>query len=144
MLNRIDLRRNFHGWDYRRYVVQKSKIVTPQEEFAYTQSKIQQNFSNFSAWHYRSKLLPLSFPLEDIKRLDNQIANDLEFVQNAVFTEPADQSAWLYQRFLFGHHRFPSPMLCKSFLSKSKGFVKMILIFSGPLRVLWIRLILVW
>ncbi|TPX32726.1 hypothetical protein SmJEL517_g04199 [Synchytrium microbalum] len=47
--------RNFHGWDYRRYVMQASGgIRSPQEEFKYTSKKIEQNFSNYSAWHYRT------------------------------------------------------------------------------------------
>lgn len=29
------------------------------------------------------------------------MVKDVEFVRNAIFTEPADQSAWLYQRFVF-------------------------------------------
>jgi geranylgeranyl transferase type-2 subunit alpha len=91
--------RNFHGWDYRRYVVSKSRISTPKQEFEYTTRKIHQNFSNFSAWHYRSKVMQSAFPDNDSYHA--QIKSDVELVRNAIFTEPRDQSAWLYQRYLF-------------------------------------------
>jgi geranylgeranyl transferase type-2 subunit alpha len=91
--------RNFHGWDYRRYVMGQSKISLPREEFEFTTQKIRQNFSNFSAWHYRSKLIPVAFTPKEQAEI---ISKDLEFVRNAIFTEPRDQSAWLYQRYLLG------------------------------------------
>lgn len=47
-----------HGWDYRRHILASApSISTKQKEFDYTTSKIMSSFSNFSAWHYRSKLL---------------------------------------------------------------------------------------
>lgn len=71
--------RNFHGWHYRRYVVQhiekNAKIGKTEEqeqlaelsiqltEFAYTTSKINKNISNFSAWHNRTKIVPKIFKL---------------------------------------------------------------------------------
>ncbi|KAI8907237.1 hypothetical protein EDD86DRAFT_227836, partial [Gorgonomyces haynaldii] len=85
--------RNFHGWDYRRWVVKEGKI---EGEFEYTTQKINENFSNFSAWHYRSKLMPHQPDVAE------QIEHDFEMVRNAIYTEPGDQSAWLYQRWLLG------------------------------------------
>jgi len=47
------------AWNYRRYVLASMPIPRPEtSELAYTSKKIQANFSNFSAWHQRSKVLP--------------------------------------------------------------------------------------
>jgi geranylgeranyl transferase type-2 subunit alpha len=132
--------RNFHCWNYRRFIVglilggqmdgswntEDSDVImgaqivvhrkgllpsttttttlTPHErstiiqaEWDYTSEKIQQNFSNFSAFDYRSKLFPL------LLRKGNEedfIKNELDLVHNAIFTEPDDQTAWWYHRFL--------------------------------------------
>lgn len=70
--------RNFHGWQYRRFVVENlgkrsTKEVSDKtlatavllkisiNEYKYTTSKINSNISNFSAWHNRSKLIPKIF-----------------------------------------------------------------------------------
>lgn len=55
--------RNFHGWGYRRTVV--DKLESPllngktmcRDEYDYTTKMIGQNLSNFSAWHNRSRLI---------------------------------------------------------------------------------------
>lgn len=46
-----------HAWDYRRYVLASMPVKRPElDELAYTTRKIEANFSNFSAWHQRSKV----------------------------------------------------------------------------------------
>jgi len=92
--------RNFHAWNYRRYVLASMPVKrSEQSELAYTTRKIEANFSNFSAWHQRSKVLT---SLWDAGKLDPVKSRDEEFdlVKNAMYTDPADQSVWIYHRWL--------------------------------------------
>jgi len=93
-----------HCWDYRRYICKK--IGRPDaDEFKYTLTKINQQFSNYSAWHLRSELLPRIFP--DSAERQKALAVEFKLVTDATFTSPEDQSAWLYQRWLIGKSTHP-------------------------------------
>jgi geranylgeranyl transferase type-2 subunit alpha len=85
---------------------QKQLVLT---EWAFTQYKIQENFSNGSAFHYRSKLLPLLVEIRGNNDKDTTSAvsteqqmlqEELDLVKNAMFTEPDDQTAWWYMVYL--------------------------------------------
>lgn len=86
--------RNFHCWNYRRAIHSRSDIP-PEHEFQFSTDKIQENFSNYSAFHHRS--IYLKETSTDIEEL---IESESSIVENAIFTEPDDQSAWWYQQFL--------------------------------------------
>ncbi|KAJ6606532.1 hypothetical protein DFH09DRAFT_1299764 [Mycena vulgaris] len=114
--------RNFHAWRYRRYVLANMPVARPETaELAYTTRKIESNFSNFSAWHHRSKLLSSlwgSGKLDYFKSkeegkscvlfiplgLDDNLGlfSEFELVRNAMYTDPNDQSVWIYHRWLMG------------------------------------------
>ncbi|CCM02932.1 uncharacterized protein FIBRA_05047 [Fibroporia radiculosa] len=94
--------RNFLAWNYRRYVLSSMPVKRPEQtELAYTTRKIEANFSNFSAWHQRSKVLT---SLWDQGKLSPEICREKEFdlVKNAMYTDPGDQSVWIYHRWLVG------------------------------------------
>ena len=107
----------------------KTVIMLPKEEideiisneWNFTRSKIHDNFSNGSAFHYRSKLLPLmlesrlpsshSVGSEEITGCQSPTARYKEslvlareewenILLNAIFTEPDDQTPWWYHRFI--------------------------------------------
>lgn len=54
----VNTKQQVHAWDYRRYVLASMPTKLPEKkELAYTLKKIEENFSNFSAWHQRTKVL---------------------------------------------------------------------------------------
>ncbi|ETW85709.1 hypothetical protein HETIRDRAFT_470846 [Heterobasidion irregulare TC 32-1] len=97
--------RNFLAWGYRRYVLASMPVRRPEiVELASTTRKIEANFSNFSAWHQRTKVLA---SLWDSGKLDkhSSLQQEFDLVQNAMYTDPNDQSVWLYHRWLIGTGR---------------------------------------
>ena len=52
-----------HCWHYRRFVAAGS-CATTASELAFTRAKIDQSFSNYSAWHQRSLLLLALTPID--------------------------------------------------------------------------------
>lgn len=123
--------RNFHTWDYKRYVVEKAQ-VSKEEELDFCTEKIKVNFSNYSSWHHRSLLLPALYPYQgDAKpkrpMSEEKLKEELEMVLTAAFTDPYDSSAWFYQRWLLGYSH-PELAVCAFRASKDK----MVLSFTKP------------
>lgn len=96
--------RNFHCWDYRSYIsdVMGADI---EKELEFTTDKIRNNFSNFSAWHRRHKLFLKGLQMDqaDLPRSCNLLLvwnQEYEMILNALYTDPNDQSPWLYHNWL--------------------------------------------
>ena len=86
-----------------------------ENEWNFTTEKIHQNFSNGSAFHYRTKLLPLllwcynnSHNNDNKTKLD-LVREEMELIRNAIFTEPDDQTSWWYFRFILS---WANPLTC--------------------------------
>ncbi|GFF37302.1 hypothetical protein IFM46972_05172 [Aspergillus udagawae] len=103
--------RNFHGWGYRRFVVESLENLAPEDqevrsmaqgEFEYAKKMIGTNLSNFSAWHYRTKLIQRLLSEQSAsdetrkKMLDDGIA-ELDLIHRAL-CDPYDQSLWFYHQ----------------------------------------------
>ena len=99
--------RNFHCWNYRVKILslisiyfQKNFPKFIEDELKFTIEKVTMNFSNFSAWLYRSKLIPIYFVQHNIKWNTKEaldfFKNDLELIKKAIYTDPKDQSPWNY------------------------------------------------
>lgn len=65
--------RAVHAWNYRRYILASAPDRRPEAaELAYTTRKIEANFSNFSAWHQRSKILASMWAKGELKDEDSR------------------------------------------------------------------------
>ena len=108
-----------HGWDYRRYIIRQLDLVDreatdkvldrAQTEFDFTTNKIHKSFSNYSAWHNRSTLLGTLAVAMTEEEKASIVDNEFDLVKNAIYTDPEDQSAWLYDLWLIGRGNATCP-----------------------------------
>ncbi|KAL3479858.1 hypothetical protein BJX99DRAFT_221339 [Aspergillus californicus] len=100
--------RNFHGWGYRRFVVETLETFPSEEEndkslthaeFEYAKKMIGTNLSNFSAWHYRTKLIQrlLNEKSASDEERKQMLDDELELIHRAL-CDPYDQSLWFYHQ----------------------------------------------
>jgi geranylgeranyl transferase type-2 subunit alpha len=86
--------RNFHCWNYRRWLVG----VACADDLAYTRQRINDDFSNYSAWHARSVALAhTSLVVTGVG------GDEWDLVLHAMYTGPQDQSVWMYVLWLLQH-----------------------------------------
>lgn len=75
-------------------------LALANSELSYTLRKIESNFSNFSAWHWRSKLLPCLWSSSSTDEKQKVQEEEFELLRQAIYTDPSDQSVWLYHSWL--------------------------------------------
>ena len=116
--------RNFHCWNYRVKLLSLISIYFQntfqkfvEDELKFTIEKITMNFSNFSAWLYRSKLIPIYFLQHNIKWNTKEaldfFKDDLDLIKKAIYTDPKDQSPWNYLSWIITNF---SPMYIKNII----------------------------
>ncbi|EMP30572.1 Geranylgeranyl transferase type-2 subunit alpha [Chelonia mydas] len=107
--------RNFHCWDYRRFVVQRA------------QASLSLPWAWTGAGASQRRKAPRPIP-----HLSSLALPELELVQNAFFTDPNDQSAWFYHRWLLGRAE-PEPTILCVYVSREDS--SLAVAFSQPVVV---------
>ncbi|XWS21397.1 hypothetical protein CRYUN_Cryun30bG0051700 [Craigia yunnanensis] len=100
-----------------------------QDELKYTEDMINTNFSNYSAWHNRSVLLSnlLEKKAEGFLSKENVLPEEYEFIHQAIFTDPDDQSGWFYHLWLLDQTvKTDSPLLVSSWPSHGSDILLMV------------------
>src|SRR5687768_7886542 len=87
-----------HIWNYRRWVAQRAGTPAV-DEAAFAWKKIEDNCSNYSAWHHRSVNLPLAYK-DDPVGLRKALLAEFKALRAALYMDSADQSGWFYHRWL--------------------------------------------
>jgi len=103
--------RNFHCWNHRMNLMDLMRTWGKDKsnsmdlnaiDLKLSTDLINQNFSNYSAWHLRTLLQqPLA---GEEPRMKLNVEEELEWVQQGIYTEPNDQSVWLYHQWLTLEH----------------------------------------
>lgn len=103
--------RNFHCWNHRRFALRVAG-AHPSAEARFTEALIDDNFSNYSAWHQRAASLQPMLGTSEHRDGDGDgdadadeersaiLQSERERAAAAVFTEPRDSAAWFYHHWL--------------------------------------------
>ena len=115
--------RNFHAWNYRCFLVNyllerfpDEALAVIEKELDFLQSKLEANFSNYSAIHFKTKymlrretlLRPETFVgcEEDQVTLPlSTLAKEITFASEGLFIAPYEQSLWIYLGWLLDRKR---------------------------------------
>lgn len=75
-----------------------------EKELEFTTRIIRSNFSNRSAWHYRSVILKAIYESKDGTLLVETMDADFGLIHNAIWTSPSDETPWRHYRWLIDHY----------------------------------------
>lgn len=104
--------RNFHAWNYRCFLINyllerfpDEAIQVLEKELKFLQDKLDSNFSNYSAIHFKTKYLTRHYALSSGKSISDDnyatlsmpaLRRELSFVSQGLYIAPYEQSLWIY------------------------------------------------
>ncbi|CAI4534721.1 BAL_1a_G0028950.mRNA.1.CDS.1 [Saccharomyces cerevisiae] len=146
--------RNYHGWHYRRIVVGNIESITnkslDKEEFEYTTIKINNNISNYSAWHQRVQIISRMFQKGEVGNQKEYIRTEISYIINAMFTDAEDQSVWFYIKWFIKNDIVCKTLDEQEYLKMLKDLRENILLinndeieFSGKQNIWCLKILLV-
>ena len=98
--------RNFHCWNHWMLICNMMNVST-EERLAFTMKRIEENPSNYSAWHFRCELINKTITEANAESVLKEGGSallhscvELDLNLNGLYTECDDQSAWYYLRSL--------------------------------------------
>ena len=98
--------RNFHCWNHWMLICNMMNVST-EERLAFTMKRIEENPSNYSAWHFRCELISKTITETNAESVLKEGGSallhscvELDLNLNGLYTECDDQSAWYYLRSL--------------------------------------------
>ncbi|KAJ8371850.1 hypothetical protein AAFF_G00299450, partial [Aldrovandia affinis] len=139
--------KSYGSWHHRGWV--SSRIPRPDwvRELGLCDRCLALDDRNFHCWDYRRMVVKLSGPLlhpppqtHSHRVCEEQLLKEYELVQNAFFTDPNDQSAWFYYRWLLGRAEREEMISC---VYVSREGERVVVAFSRPVNALSIGLLLV-
>ncbi|RPA85320.1 protein prenylyltransferase [Ascobolus immersus RN42] len=108
MLDRDE--RNFHGWSYRRIIINMLAkecpddpyVKTKESQVRYTDEMLRRSMKNYSAWYERSNVWNQWLDEKGEKGWDrmDRLGEELDKIHSAITTRPVDQSLWVYYAYL--------------------------------------------
>ncbi|KAF2474885.1 farnesyltransferas-like protein [Lindgomyces ingoldianus] len=104
--------KNYHVWSYRQWLVKRFGIFDD-KELAWTESMIEEDVRNNSAWNHRWFLVVGGRGGQGVS--EDIVKREIEYAQTAIRKAPQNESPWNYLRGIIRHAKLPTSTV-KSFI----------------------------
>ncbi|CAI8504844.1 unnamed protein product [Pichia kudriavzevii] len=92
--------KNYHVWSHKRWVVQYFGLFRSGEELQYTETLIDEDVRNNSAWNFRHFIL--FGDKADAKKNRDTLSHEIGFTISQISRAITNPSSWNYLKFLYG------------------------------------------